>query len=598
MALEVTSVSKRPEKLSETASAIQVITGDDIRRAGATRLPEALRLATNLEVAQLDARQWAISSRGFNGTSANKLLVLIDGRSIYTPVNSGVFWDAQDVLLDDVDRIEMISGPGATLWGANAVNGVINITSKSAKETQGGLVTAGGGNELTGFGAVRYGGTLAPDVYYRVYAKSTARDSTELPNGNSAANDQSATQGGFRVDWDKSDRQLTLQGDAYRNRMDQLNLPGMALSGGNVIGRWSRALAKDSDVKLQVYFDRTNRRQPVTFAESVNTYDVDFQHRLPLGERHDVIWGLGFRLIEDKIGNDYPVLAFLPAQVTRKTFSAFAQDEIALVKDRLSLTLGTKFEHNERTGFEYQPSGRLAWRLGKEQTLWTAVSRAVHTPSRIDGELVAPRDPPFTTLVGNDQFESEVLLAYELGYRVQPRPWLFLSLATYYHDYDKLRSTDRVNPSAPFPFVLRNSQEGSVAGAELTADARVGDRWRLQAGYTQLHLNLSHKPGTVPTATLSDLDSDHQFSLRSALDLSDHLELDATYRFVARIVSQRVPAYDELDVHLGWHPTPQLELSIVGQNLLRSRHAEFQSSATAVRHYIERSVYGRVTWRF
>ncbi len=598
MDIEVTSVSKRPEKLSETASAIQVITGDDIRRSGVTRLPEALRLATNLEVAQVDARQWAVSARGFNGTSANKLLVLIDGRTIYTPVNSGVFWDAQDVLLDDIDRIEVISGPGATLWGANAVNGVINITSKSAKDTQGGLVTAAAGDELTDFGAVRHGGTLAPNVYYRVYAKHTERDATRLANGNDASNDQEATQGGFRVDWEASDRQLTLQGDLYRARIDQLNQAAISLSGGNVLGRWSRTLAKDSDIKLQVYFDRTNRRQPVSFVESVNTYDVDFQHRLPLGERHGVVWGLGYRLIEDHIGNDYPALAFYPAQVTRQTFSAFAQDEIALVKDKLSLTLGTKIEHNARTGFEYQPSGRLAWRLSKEQTIWAAVSRAVHTPSRVDGELYAPRDPPFFQLVGNDQFESEVLLAYELGYRVQPRPWLFLSLATYYHDYDKLRNSERLNPPALLPFILRNSQEGSVVGAEFTADARVTDRWRLQAGYTQLHLELRNKPSSASFGPPTNADSNHQFSLRSSLDLPGHLEFDATYRFVARIKSQRTPAYDELDLRLGWRPTTQLELSVAGQNLLRDRHTEFQGSSTSPRQYIERSVYGKVTWRY
>lgn len=598
MDIEVTSVSKRPEKLSETASAIQVVTGDDIRRAGATRLTEALRLASNLEVAQVDARQWAVSARGFNGTSANKLLVLIDGRSIYTPVSSGVFWDAQDVLLEDVDRIEVISGPGASLWGANAVNGVINITSKSAKDTQGGLVTVGGGDELTGFGAVRHGGTLAPDVHYRVYAKYTERDATRLANGNDAASDQAATQGGFRVDWQTPDRQLTLQGDLYRGRIDQLNLAAISLSGGNLLGRWSRTLTRDSDVKLQVYFDRTNRRQPVSFAQSVNTYDVDFQHRLPLGERHDVVWGLGYRLIEDHIGNDYPVLAFYPAQVTRQTFSAFAQDEIALVQDRLHLTLGSKIEDNARTGFEYQPSGRLAWRLGNEQTVWAAVSRAVHTPSRVDGELYAPRDPPFTLLVGNNRFGSEVLLAYELGYRVQPRSWLFLSLATYYHDYDKLRSSDRVDPSAPFPFILRNSQEGSVVGAEFTADARVTGRWRLQAGYTQLHIELRNKPGSTPAAAPTNADSNHQFTLRSSLDLPGHLEFDATYRFVARITSQRTPAYDELDLRLGWHPTTRLELSVTGQNLLRDRHTEFQSSATTPRQYVERSVHGKITWHY
>src|SRR5438552_3237702 len=405
--LEVTTVSKRPEKLTEAASAIQVITQEDIRRSGASSIPEALRLASNLEVAQVDSRQWAISARGFNSTTADKLLVLIDGRTVYTPLYAGVFWDFQDTLLEDLDRIEVISGPGATLWGANAVNGVINITTKQAKDTQGVLLLGGGGTELRDFGGVRYGGALAPNLHFRVYGQYFDRDSMVFPTGQDAANDWHLGQGGFRLDWDASaSTLLTLQGDLYDGRIAQPGTTGdITVDGSNVIGRWSHTFAEDSDLKLQVYYDRTHRRIPDVFAEDLDTYDVDFQHRFPLGERHDLVWGLGYRLIEDDVSNS-PILAFLPARVSRQWFSGFVQDEITLVKDRLHLTLGTKIEHNDYTGFEVQPSARLAWRLSQQQTVWAATSRAVRTPSRIDRELFAPGRPPFTLLTGGPDFVS------------------------------------------------------------------------------------------------------------------------------------------------------------------------------------------------
>src|SRR5438045_242128 len=301
MNLQVTSVSKRPERLSQTASAIQVITQDDIRRSGASSLAEALRLASNLQVAQLDSRQWAISARGFNSTAANKLLVLIDGRTVYTPLFSGVFWDVQEVPLADIDRIEVISGPGATLWGANAVNGVINVITKNAKDTQGLLFEGGSGSELHGFGGIRYGGTLSSNLHYRVYGKFFDRDSTVFHNGRDATNDWNMGQGGFRLDWDASEANLiTLQGDYYGGRIAQAGTNGdIDVSGGNVIGRWSHTISENSDFKLQFYYDQTHRDIPGTFAEDLDTYDVDFQHRFPIGEWNDIVWGLGYRWIED-----------------------------------------------------------------------------------------------------------------------------------------------------------------------------------------------------------------------------------------------------------------------------------------------------------
>jgi len=596
MDVEVTSVSKRPEKLFETASAIQVVTGDEIRRAGATSLAEALRLASNLEVAQINSQQWAISARGFNNASANKLLVLMDGRTLYSPLHAAVFWDVQDTLLEDVDRIEVISGPGATQWGANAVNGVINITTKSAKDTQGLLVEGGGGSKLNGFGGVRYGGTFASGVHYRIYGKYFNRDSTRFGDGRDGANNWEMKQGGFRVDWDADANNLvTLQGDFYDGHVGQPGTADISVSGGNLLGRWTRTLEGKSSISLQWYSDHTHRRIPGTFAEDLDTHDIDFQHRLTLGDRHDVLWGAGYRLIDDRQHNDYPLLAFLPAHVRRQWFNVFLQDEIALVKDRLLFTSGAKLEHNFYTGYELQPSARLAWLINKEQTAWAAVSRAVRTPSRIDSEFYSPRDPPFTFLQGNPHFVSEELIAYELGYRVQFRSELSVGLALFYQDYDHLRSIERVNSATPFPIFLGNLQMGKSTGVELTADYRATDTWRLHASYTQLHLDLHSKPGSTDAAPV-DTDPEHQFSLRSSLDLPGHFEFDAVYRLVARLTSSRVPAYDEVDVRLGWSPSPALEFSLVGQNLLRPSHAEF--NATPSRQLIARNIYGKFTWRY
>jgi len=592
MDVEVTSVSKRAEKLSETASAIQVISGEDIRRSGASSLPEALRLASNLEVAQVDSRQWAISARGFNSTTANKLLVLIDGRAVYTPLYAGVFWDVQDTMLEDIDRIEVISGPGATLWGANAVNGVINITTKSAKETQGLLLLGGGGTELRDFGAFRYGGALASNVFYRVYGKYFDRDSAVLPSGQDATNNWRMGQGGFRLDREDSDLNLlTLQGDVYSGRIAQAGLDDTAVSGGNVLGRWTHRMSLDSDFKLQFYYDRTHRFVPGTFTEDLDTYDVDFQHRALLGERNDIVWGLGYRLLDDKVGNT-PILAFLPAKVTRQVFSAFAQDEIALVKDRLHLTLGTKIEHNDYTGFEFQPSGRLAWNVSQRQTVWGAVSRAVRTPSRIDREFYYPGGPPFF-YAGGTNFVSEELLAYELGYRLQPIQRLSLSLAGFYNDYDNIRSVEQ-----PVPHVISNGQKGNSYGAEFTADYRATDWLRLRAGYTELQIHIRPKSGSTDASkgSVESADPNHQFFLRSSLDLPGHLQLDSGFRYVSHIANQRIPDYGELDVRLAWNPTPGIELSITGQNLLHNHHAEFNSLAS--RQEIEGSVYAKVLCRF
>src|SRR2546426_1238007 len=599
MTFEVTSVSKRPERLAQTASAIQLITAQDIRRSGASSLPEALRLAANLQVAQVDSRQWAISARGFNGTTANKLLVLIDGRTVYTPLFSGVFWDVEEVPLADIDRIEVISGPGATLWGANAVNGVINVITKDAKDTQGLLLSGGGGTEQRGFGTVRYGGALGSTVRARIYGRGFGRDATALPSGQDATDDWHLWQGGVRVDWGASPgNQVILHGDLYDGRISQASpAADIAGSGGNVMAKWSHTISEQSSLAAQLYYDRTHRDIPGTFGEDLDTYDVDLQHRAGLGARHEVVWGLGYRLINDRVANS-PMLAFLPAHVTRQWFTGFVQDEIALIPDRLHVALGTKVEHNDYTGYEIQPSGRVSWRLSPSGTLWAAVARALRTPSRIDRELFARVSvTPPSFLAGGPGFHSEEELAYELGYRHQ-RGALALSVATFYSRYHGLRSVEQVNPPAPDTLVIANGQYGESYGAELTADYLITKGWRVRAGHTELRVHIWPIPGSTDTSRgASESQSpDRQFFLFSSLDLPAHLRLDAGMRAIDDITRQQVPAYAELNAKLTWQPTSNLDLSLVGQNLLQDRHAEFGAPAT--RREIERGVYGLVEWRF
>ena len=597
MDIVVTSVAKRPEKLSEAASAIQVITGDDIRRAGATSLPEALRLASNLEVAQIDSRQWAITARGFNNVFADKMLVLIDGRTVYTPLYAGVYWDVQDTMLEDLDRIEVISGPGATQWGANAVNGVINVTTKSAKDTQGGLLVGGGGTELRNSGAARYGGKLAPNLYYRVYAKYLDRGDSVRPNDRRSNDAWRMGQIGFRLDRDApAGELLTLQGDAYDGSMGQVGPDNIRANGTNVLGRWSRQLAEDSDVKLQVYVDRTHRRIPGSFTQDIATYDADFQHRRPLGPAHDFIWGANYRRVEDEVVNT-PANAFLPPRVGRESFSAFVQDGIALRKDRLHLTLGTKVEHNAYTGFEFEPSARLAWTPDQKQTMWGAISRAVRTPSRIDRDLFSPATPPYR-IAGGGKVVSEKLIAYEFGYRVQFEPHLTVALATFFNDYDDLRSLEPLTPPLVFPVEARSGLHGRSAGAELTAEWRATSQWRLRAGWTELRVHSEPQAGSADRGTRDSIarDPNHQVSLRSSLNLSATWECDAAVRYIAPIPYQSLPGYAEFDFRLGWQPTPRWELSLLGQNLLHPRHPEFNTPGG--RRELQRAVYGKASWRF
>jgi iron complex outermembrane receptor protein len=598
--IEVTSVSKRPERLSEVPSSVQVITGDDIRRAGATSIPEALRLASNLQVAQVDAHDWAITARGFGNNIANKLLVLIDGRTVYTPLHAGVFWDVQDTFLEDIDRIEVVSGPGATLWGDNAVNGVINIITKNAKDTQGNIATGGGGSGTRGAGGIRYGGTVGADVHFRAYGKYFDRDPSALPDGRQATDDWHMGQGGFRVDWDASPvNHFTVQGDIYDGRESQPGANDTAVSGDNVLGRWSHTLSKDSDLSLQLYYDRTHRLIPGGFVEDLDTYDADFQHRFHLAPGHSVVWGLGYRESIDDEGN-ISALTLLPAHLSQQWFSGFVQDEIPLKTDRLRVSLGTKIDHNPYTGVEFQPSGRLTWTIAPRHMVWGAISRAVRTPSRIDRDLFFGATPGSASflLAGGPNFISEVVRAYELGYRGDPRDRLSVTVATFYNVYSHIRSVEQLAPPAAFPLVFANGQTGSSYGAELTAEYRVTDWWRLRSGYTAQRLHIRPEPGSTDMTfgSVEAHDPSQYGTLRQSLDLPAHLQVDLGFRYVGQIVNLTVPAYGELDGHLAWQATPAVEFSIAGQNLLHPHHAEFGIPAT--RMDATRGVIGKLVLRF
>ncbi len=603
MNIEVTSVSKRPEKLREAASAIQVITQEDIRSSGATNVPEALRLAPNLEVAQVNSSQWAISARGFNNVLANKLLVMIDGRVVYTPMYAGVFWDVQTLMLEDVDRIEVISGPGGTLWGANAVNGVINIITKNSKETQGVLVTAAAGaNQLESLGNLRYGGKLAENLSYRVYGTAFKRDNTPLLKDSLSSRDSwTMGQGGFRFDWEASKKDaVALISNFYDGRPnpDGGTAKPVITMGGNMLGRWNRTISEKSDFQLQAYFDQTWRDFRNKFAENLRTYDLDWQHRFQVGKRNEVVWGSDIRLMDHKV-DTLQLFAFIPPRKLLHIYSAFVQDKIMLIKERLSFTIGSKFEHNSYTGMQYQPSGRLAWTPGKRQTIWAAVSRAVRTPARIDREFVVSLAPGLPYIEGSSNFKSETLLAYELGWRMQPMQRLSISLSTYYNFYDNIRTAQAGPAPLGIPITFGNGVKGETYGAEFSANYQLAKWWSLRGGYTFLKKNLRIKPGytDLNNATAESDDPQHQFLIQSNIKFPYRFELGTVVRYVDRLPKPKVQGYTGLDVRVGWKLNKAIELNIVGQNLIGENHVEFIPSSPAPR-IIQRSVYGKITCQF
>lgn len=601
MNIEVTSVSKNAENLEQTASAIQVITQEDIRNSGAKTLPEALRLASNLQVAQVNASQWAISARGFNNVLANKLLVLIDGRTVYTPLYAGVFWDIQNVVLEDVDRIEVISGPGGTLWGANAVNGVVNIITKNSHETQGFMTQVAAGTSLPGMASLRYGGKLADKVSYRLYGTGFNMGSTQLLNGKQANDDWTMRQGGFRMDWEASEKdKISVHGNIYHARPNPPGAGGDTSSisnGTNLLASWVHTTPGKSDFQLQTYFDHAFRDFANGFKEYLNTYDLEWQNRYFIGSHHELTYGFDLRVmdVDDK---NTPLLAFLPAYKTLYLYSGFLQDKIILLKDRLNLTIGEKLEHNSYTGFESQPNARIRWTPRNNQMVWAAISRAVRTPARIDREIIAYQAPNIPFITGTDSFVSAKVIAYELGWRVQPLKTISVSLATFYNVYDDIRSAEPGDGPTRLPFTIANGVAGNSYGVELSVISRPADWWNLKGGYTFFKKDLSLKPGSkdANAASAESNDAEHQFLIESEMKLPVRLQLGTVLRYVGKLPKPYVPHYFGLDLNLGWEITKTIELNIVGQNLLQEHHVEFIPSSPSARE-IERSVYGKVTFR-
>jgi len=634
MDIEVTSVSKRPQKISEAAAAVYVVTREDIRQWGVTNIPDALRMVPGLQVGRIDSNKWAITSRGFNSRFANKLLVLIDGRSVYTPLFAGVYWETQNTPMDDIDRIEVIRGPGGTLWGANAVNGVINIITRSASQTKGGLVSAVVGDEQNDL-SVRYGGEFANGADYRVYGQFFTRDEGYASGG--AHDDWELGQGGFRADWERNGSDtFTLQGDYYDGTAGQqvttagnppptliTDTDDVDLDGGNILFRWQHVLNNGSDFALQVYYDHVGRDGEVLY-EDRDTYDVDFQHHFAWRSNHDVVWGLGYRRISDDTDNN-PNFALDPDSRDVDLFSAFLQDEVALIEDELFLTLGSKFEHNDFTDWEIQPSLRLAWTPDDRQTVWGAVSRAVRTPARgehdVNLRVAPPTPPPLPTpaqcsgglpdprcapllVLGDDDFDSEELIAYELGYRIKATDTLSVDTAFFYNDYDDLRTFDaEVFPPPVVGFPFGNNMDGESYGAEVTAQWQVMSNWRLQGSYTYLNVSLDLKNDSMDSQSESaeDADPSHKATLWSTYDLGSKWELGSGLRYVSSIDApgSGADSYVELDLRVGWLPTSNLELSLVGRNLLDDQHPEFQPDFILTQPTeVERSVYANAKWRF
>ena len=594
--IDVTSVSRRSERLAEAPAAVSVVRGEDIHRSGAVILAEAMRLADAVDVARVNGGSWGVSTRGFNISTANKLLVLVDGRSTYSSLFGGTFWDVQDTLLADLDRIEVIRGPGGTIWGANAVNGVINIISKPVAETQGAVVTVIGGTNERAIAAARYGGRLGSG-HYRVYGKFRVREAQSFTDGASAEDDVRFGQAGFRIDSDQSaPRRWSLSGDMYLGTNGFVDRSDGDVSGGHVLGRWTRTTTR-GEFSAQAFYDRTYRKIPLQFEESRHAGEVDVQQRLRAAG-HSLIFGGTARAYRS---HDIGIAGFRFEPPVRNgwNINAFVQDEFPIVSERAYLIAGTKIGRNNFTGAELQPNIRLRVHPTGRQMLWAAVSRAVRLPTRFDNDIRVVN--PITgqvVIAASDEFEAETVLAVEGGYRVLPHPRLSVDAAVFTNGYDHLRSQEFSGPPGPL-FVLDNQLNGRTAGVELAATVQAATNWRLRGSYAWLHQDLTFDEGsTDPTSGMFEAnDPAHLASLRSYVDLPHGFGFDAFLRFVGERPLPRVPAYSELNVRVGWTARPGWELSLVGQNLLHDRHQEF-ASPNAPTYSFRRSVFARSIWRF
>jgi iron complex outermembrane receptor protein len=621
--IEVTSVSKSSENLQSAAAAVTVITNDEIRRSGATSLPEVLRYVPGIHVARQGSSEWAVSSRGFSSVNSEKLLVLTDTRSIYTPLFSGVLWDVQDYLMEDIDRIEVIRGPGASLWGSNAVNGVVNITTKSARDTQGLLVETTLGTEDRVIAAARYGGTVGNGASFRVFGKYLDRDDTLNPA--TSKDDWRMGHVGARSDWDITSKDsVTVQGDLYEGTLGQhapsinvIGRPGpegsldTSVSGGNILGRWRHQIDATSNFVLRAYYDDTHRNDP-SYRDDLNTSDVDFQHQFDLAARQQVTWGVNYRVTENRnVGKG--IFNVDPDFSRDELFGFFAQDQIAL-HDALHLTLGSKFEHNDFSGAETQPGARLAWDFSADKTLWVAASRAVRVPTRLERDIAVyasdPAEEPVYLLKGNKDFEAEELEAYEIGYRWQASDNVAVDLAAFHNHYSGLASLELgdpyIDPTTSLtivPVVNENRTMGSTQGIETQVVWTPTARWRLATNYSYLDMKINSTGDDLNRGEfLAGSTPRHQFGLRSFLDLPANWQVDVHFRYVSAIRSlpdivegDGISDYAEMDLRVAKQLSEQLELSLVGQNLLHDKHIEI--GTPEARGEIQRAVYARITWR-
>ena len=627
----VMSVSKTPERLFDAPAAISVLTNEDIKRSGATSIPEALRLVPGVQVERIGTAGWAVGIRGFNSALNNKLLVLIDGREAYDHLFSGVYWDVQDTMLEDIERIEVIRGPGATLWGANAVNGVINIITKSSADTQGGLVSGLIGNQENGTASARYGGAIG-NGFYRVYGKYLDRGPETTLAGADARDGWQAWRGGFRSDWTLGggDR-LTVQGDTYNSDTGQFRnisnstappfftteVENIDASGANLVTRWNHAVANGGQVQVQAYVDYTLRSQALLKDRRVSA-DVEAQYDFAPAEKHKVIVGGRYRWSMDDLTQSALLTTVIPRR-NDQLFSCFAQDKITLMPEKLFLTVGSKFEHNDFTGFEVEPSARLQWHPDSSKMFWTSISRAVRTPSRLENDLrivsgvldvLGPAYPVEVTLIPSPQFNSEELTAYEAGFRSEITPASSLDVAVFFNDYDRLSTLTLQAPipppgfPAPGPFILpiltTNDTTGEIYGVETTLNWKARDNLNLTASHSLFDIQLHGPPSTVAIASeIGERQSaQSQINLRAQWDVTPSVSVDTMAYHVSPISAFSVKDYWRLDTRVGWKVTDNVEAAIVGQNLLRSQHREFTSTTDANASYINRSIFGTITWRF
>lgn len=629
--IDVTIASKKKEKFSDVASAVYVITHEDIRRLGATTITDALRIVPGMHVAQLDSNFLAVSARGFNDQFANQMLVLMDGRTVYGPLFSGTFWDEQNIMMDNIERIEVIRGPGASVWGANAVNGVINIITRNAKDTQGTFATTSMGNREKLTGAVRYGGKSdSGKLHYQTYAHYREHKGEYYAATNqSAGEEHSMEQSGIRVDWKPSESDTVMtqariyHSDQSREYIIPTPLPpysstysngSMELRGGHFLTSWEHALGGGDNINLQFYADRIMRTYYVA-RHKIDTLDVELKHQFSAGERHNIVWGAGIRHTDDLMDGT-PVLNYNPSSSDYNLYSAFVQDQIALIPETLTLTGGARLEHHPTSGLEFQPNARLSWKVTEDQTLWASVSRAVRTPSR--GEQIrylyltavpqVPGQPaPIAAWAGNTNTTSENLLAYELGYRGQFKEKFSVDTSVFYHDYSDVISRDvgglTIDPATGYPIIplsFSNNISAYSYGIEASLRWDVLDNWSLFASYSLLEMDFNAK--SPATQTFADEESNkspqHQFHIRSYLNLPYNMELDTAAYYVDKLEYFSVPSYVRVDARLGWKPIDGVDISLIGQNLLDEYHTEYRQMLYSQPHSIGRSVFGKVTVQF